>query len=103
VPSVSYLFTTPTGVITISTPGGRVATYQINKNVPIRFGSLIIKTNLLILGLDSVDIILGTDWLTKHQAVIVIAARAIEVHSPTCGETTLYCPTRVVPVLVPSL
>jgi hypothetical protein len=25
--------------------------------VPIRFGSLIIKTNLLILGLDSVDII----------------------------------------------
>jgi hypothetical protein len=75
---------------TISTPGGRVATYQINKNVPIKFGSLIIKTNLLILGLDSVDIILGTDWLTKHQDVIDIAARAIEVHSPTCGETTLY-------------
>jgi hypothetical protein len=80
------------GGITISTPGGRVATYQINKNVPIRFGSLIIKTNLLILGLDSVDIILGTDWLTKHQAVIDIAARAIKVHSPTCGETTLYLP-----------
>jgi hypothetical protein len=31
------------GGITISTPGGRVATYQINKNVPIKFGSLIIK------------------------------------------------------------
>jgi hypothetical protein len=30
--------------------------------------------------------------LTKHQAVIDIAARAIEVHSPTCGETTLYLP-----------
>jgi hypothetical protein len=39
-----------------------------------------------------VDIILGTDWLTRHQAVIDIAARAIEVHSPTCGETTLYLP-----------
>jgi hypothetical protein len=60
--------------------------------VPIKFGSLIIKTTLLILGLDSVDIILGTDWLTRHQAVIDIAARAIEVHSPTCGETTLYLP-----------
>jgi hypothetical protein len=60
--------------------------------VPIKFGSLIIKTNLLILGLDSVDVILGTDWLTKHQAVIDIVARAIEVHSPTCGETTLYLP-----------
>jgi hypothetical protein len=44
------------------------------------------------LGLDSVDIILGTDWLTRHQAVIDIAARVIEVHSPTCGETMLYFP-----------
>jgi hypothetical protein len=80
------------GGITISTPGGRVATYQINRHVPIKFGTLIIKTTLLILGLNSVDIILGTDWLTRHQAVIDIAARAIEVHSPTCGETTLYLP-----------
>jgi hypothetical protein len=80
------------GGITISTPGGRVTTYQINRHVPIKFGSLIIKTTLLILGLDSMDIILGTDWLTRHQAVIDIAARAIEVHSPTCGETTLYLP-----------
>jgi hypothetical protein len=80
------------GGITISTPGGRVATYQINRHVPIKFGSLIIKTTLLILGLDSMDIILGTDWLTRHQAVIDIAARAIKIHSPTCGEITLYLP-----------
>jgi hypothetical protein len=80
------------GGITISTPGGRIATNQISRHVPIKFGSLIIKTTLLILGLDSMDIILGTDWLTRHRAVIDIAARAIEVHSPTCGETTLYLP-----------
>jgi hypothetical protein len=49
------------GGITISTPGGKVATYQINRQVPIKFGSLVITTTLLILGLDSVDIILGTD------------------------------------------
>jgi hypothetical protein len=42
--------------------------------------------------LDSVDIILGTDWLSRHQTVLDIAARAIEIHSPTCGETTLYLP-----------
>jgi hypothetical protein len=82
------------GGITISTPGGRVATYQINMHVPIKFGSLIIKTTLLILGLDSVDIILGTDWLSRHQAVIEIAARAIEIHSPTCGELMLYLPNQ---------
>jgi hypothetical protein len=62
--------------------------------VPIKFGSLIIKTTLLILGLDSVDIILGHDWLTRHRVVIDIVARAIEIHSPTCGETTLYLPNQ---------
>jgi hypothetical protein len=80
--------------ITISTPGGRVATDQINMHVPIKFGSLIIKTTLLILGFDNVDIILGTDLLSRHQAVIDIAARAIEIHSPTCGETTLSLPNQ---------
>jgi hypothetical protein len=82
------------GGITISTPGGRVATYQVNRQVPIKFGSFVIRTTLLILGLDSVDIILGTDWLSRHQAVLDIAARAIEIHSPTCGETTLYLPNQ---------
>jgi hypothetical protein len=52
------------GGITISTLGGRVATYKINRHVPIRLGSFIFKTTLLIMGLDSVDIILGTDWLS---------------------------------------
>jgi hypothetical protein len=82
------------GGITISTRGGRVATYQINWQMPIKFGSLVIKTTLLILGLDSVDIILGTDWLSRHQTVIDITARAIKIHSPTCGETTLYLPNQ---------
>jgi hypothetical protein len=80
------------GGITISTPGGRIATYQINRHVPIRLGSFIFKTTLLIMGLDSVDIILGTDWLSRHHAVIDVAARAIEIHSPLDGEITLYLP-----------
>jgi hypothetical protein len=62
--------------------------------VPIKLGSLVIRTTLLILGLDSVDIILGTDWLSRHQVVLDVAARAIESHSPTCGETTLYLPNQ---------
>jgi hypothetical protein len=80
------------GGITISTPGGRVSTYQINRHVPIKLGSFIFKTTLLIMGLDSVDIILGTDWLSRHHAVIDVAARAIEIHSPLDGEITLYLP-----------
>jgi hypothetical protein len=78
--------------VTISTPGGRVATYQINRHVPIKLGSFIFKTTLLIMGLDSVDIILGTDWLSRHHAMIDVAARAIEIHSPLDDEITLYLP-----------
>jgi hypothetical protein len=44
------------------------------------------------MGLESVDIILGTDWLSLHHALIDVAARAIEIHSPICGELTLYLP-----------
>jgi hypothetical protein len=80
------------GGITISTPGGRVATYHINRHVPIKLGSFVFKTTLLIMGLDSVDIILGTDWLSRHHAVIDVAAKAIEIHSPLDGEITLYLP-----------
>jgi hypothetical protein len=80
------------GGITISTPGGRVATYQINRHVLIRLGSFIFKTTLLIMGLDSVDIILWTDWLSRHHVVIDVAARAIEIHPPLDGEITLYLP-----------
>jgi hypothetical protein len=91
------------GGITISTPGGRVATYQINRHVPIKLDSFIFKTTLLIMGLDSVDIILGTDWLSRHHTVIDVAARAIEIHSPLDARSPYIYPTRVVPVPVPLL
>jgi hypothetical protein len=44
------------------------------------------------MALESVDIILGTDWLSRHHAIIDVATRAIEIHSPICGEITLYVP-----------
>jgi hypothetical protein len=82
------------GAIMIATPGGRVAIYQLNRQVPIKLGSIIFRTTLLIMGLESVDIILGTDWLSRHHALIDVAARAIEIHSPICGEITLYLPNQ---------
>jgi hypothetical protein len=52
------------GSFMIATPGGKVATNQLNQSVPIRLRSNIIKTTLLILGLENVDIILGANWMT---------------------------------------
>jgi hypothetical protein len=46
------------GSFMIATPRGKIATNQLNQNVPIQLGSKIVKTTLLILGMDNVDIIL---------------------------------------------
>jgi hypothetical protein len=78
----------------IATPGGKIATNQLNQNVPIQLWSKIVKTTFLILGMDNVDIILGTDWMTQHQVLLHIANHIVEVHSPTCGKFTLYLPSQ---------
>jgi hypothetical protein len=78
----------------IATLGGKISTNQLNRNVPIQLGSKIVKTTLLILGMDNGDIILGTDWMTQYQVVLHVANRIVEVHSPTCGKFTLYLPSQ---------
>jgi hypothetical protein len=86
----------------IATPEGRVATYQLNRQVPIKLGSVIFRTTLFIMALESMDIILGTDWLSRHHALIDVAARAIEIDSPICGEIILYLPNQAVLILMHS-
>jgi hypothetical protein len=80
------------GSFMIATPGGKVKTNQLNQSVPIRLGSHIVKTTLLILGLENVDIILGANWITQHQVMLDIASRIIEIKSPICGSFTLFLP-----------
>jgi hypothetical protein len=82
------------GSFMIATPGGKIATNQLNRNVPISLGGKIFKTTLLILGLESMDIILRADWMTQHQVVLDVAARALEIRSPTFGGLTLYLPSQ---------
>jgi hypothetical protein len=82
------------GAFMIAMPGGKIATNQLNQNVPLQLGSKIVKTTLLILGMDNADIVLGTYWMTQHQVVLHVANRIVEVHSPTCGKFTLYLPSQ---------
>jgi hypothetical protein len=62
--------------------------------VPIQLGSHIIKTTLLVLGLENVDIILGANWMTRHQVVLDVAIHIVEINSPICGSFTLFLPTQ---------
>jgi hypothetical protein len=78
----------------IATPGGKVASNQLNQSVPIRLGSHIVKTTLLILGLENVGIILGANWMTRHQVVLDVASCIVEIKSPICGSFTLILPSQ---------
>ena len=78
----------------IITPGGKVASNRILRHVPIQLGSKLIKTNLISLRLEGMDIILGMDWMKQHKVLLDISSRAVEIDSPTQGATTLYLPSQ---------
>jgi hypothetical protein len=82
------------GSFMIATPGGKVASNQLNQSVPIWLGSHIVKTTLLIPGLENVDIILGATGMTRHKVVLDVASRIIEIKSPICGSFTLFLPNQ---------
>jgi hypothetical protein len=82
------------GSFMIATPGGKIATNQLNQSVPIQLGSHIIKTTLLVLVLENVDVILGANWMTRHQVVLDVASRIVEINSPVCGSFTLLLPSQ---------
>jgi hypothetical protein len=82
------------GSFMVATPGGKIATNQLNRNVPISMGTRIFKTTLLILGLEGMDIILGADWMTQHRVVLDVATRALEIRSPTFEDLVLYLPSQ---------
>jgi hypothetical protein len=82
------------GSFMIATPRGKIATNQLIRSVPISMGSKIFKTTLLILGLEGMDIILGADWMTHHRVVLDVAARALEIRSPTSEDLVLYLPSQ---------
>jgi hypothetical protein len=50
----------------ISTPGGKIASNQIIRHVPIKLGSNTIKTDLILLALEGMDNNLGMNWMALH-------------------------------------
>jgi len=76
----------------ITTPGGKIASNQILRRVPIQLGSKLIKTDLISLSLEGMDVILGMDWMTQYNVLLDISSRSVEINSPYQGTTTLYLP-----------
>jgi hypothetical protein len=80
------------GSYIISTPRGKIGSNQLVRHVPIQLGSKVIKTDLVLLPLEGMDIILGMDWMTEHKVLLDISSRVIAIDSPYDGATTLYLP-----------
>jgi hypothetical protein len=58
----------------ISTPGGKTTSNQMAKSVTIQLGSKVIKTDLILLNLEGIDVILGTNWMTEHRVRLDISS-----------------------------
>jgi len=82
------------GSYMISTPGGKIASNQIIRLVPIKLGSIVVNTDLILLPLEGMDVILGMNWMAQYGVMLDIPSRAIELNSPKYGATTLYLPFR---------
>jgi hypothetical protein len=82
------------GVYMIATPSGKISSNQFYRKVPIQLGSNLIKTDLLLLDLEGMDVLLGMDWMTRHRVSLDIFFRTVEIDSPDHEATILYLPQR---------
>jgi hypothetical protein len=78
----------------IATPGGKLSSNQVCRSVPIQLGRKLVKTDLLVLDLEGMDILLGMDWMTRHRVSLDISSRAVEIDSSDHETTILYLPQR---------
>jgi hypothetical protein len=63
----------------VSSPGGEMRTKHICPAGSITIKGVDFLANLIILYSKGIDIILGMDWLRKHDGVILCAKRAIRL------------------------
>jgi hypothetical protein len=82
------------GAYMIVTPGGKILSNQIYRKVPIQLGSNLIKTDLLLLDLEGMDVLLGIDWMTRHRVSLDIFFQTVEIDSPDHEATILYLSQR---------
>jgi hypothetical protein len=77
---------------TIKTTGGNISSELVTRGVPLELGSRTVDTDLIILGLEGIDVILGMDCMNWYKVVLDISERMIEINSLIVGATILYLP-----------
>jgi hypothetical protein len=80
--------------IQIDSAGGRILADSICLNVSVEIRGVAFPANLIVMGTQGIDVILGMNWLDKYQAVISCDKRTIKLVSPL-GEEVV---TELVPL-----
>jgi hypothetical protein len=82
------------GAYIIATPGGKISSNQVCRSVPIQMGKNQMRTDLLLLDLEGMDVLLGMNWMTQHHMSLDISSRTVEIDSPKPESTIFYLPQR---------
>jgi hypothetical protein len=67
----------------VQIPGSTTKARKFCKNVPIKIHDVDFFANLIILGTKGLEVVLGMDWMSKHNGLIDCAKKAITMTSST--------------------
>jgi predicted aspartyl protease len=74
--------TTMSTHIQIDSADGKVRTDSVCLNLCVEIRGIEFPANLIIMGTQGIDVILGMNWLDKYQAIISCDKRTIKLVSP---------------------
>jgi hypothetical protein len=63
----------------VSSPGGHMPTRQLCMKVNLKIKGVDFVTNLIVLELKGIEVILGLDWLSKHNVLIKCAKKSVKL------------------------
>ena len=66
----------------VHSPGGEITVSHAYIDVPIRLRDVVFPSNLMVLIPQTLDVILGMDWLAKHRGVIDCRRREVTLTTP---------------------
>jgi hypothetical protein len=78
--------TTMSTPIQIDSVGGKVRADSVCLNVSVEIRGVEFPANLIVMGTQGIDVILGINWLDKYQAIISCDKRTIKLVSPVGEE-----------------
>jgi hypothetical protein len=66
----------------ISSPNGEMKSTYVCPQVNLKIGEIDFQADLVIITSSGIDLILGMDWLGKHDGIILCAKKSVPLTSP---------------------